>query len=81
MLIRNRKHWGIEILHRDKDVILGEDHYTNRLDHAPQNIFTLLSSVRTLLKRINKSPTGVIEMVQDKRESAIQLIAGRKSIL
>ena len=35
LLNYNRGHWKIEIMHRDKDVILGEDHYTNRLDHAP----------------------------------------------
>ena len=65
-------------MHRDKDVILGEDHYINRLDHAPQNIFTLLSAARTVLKRCNKSPTRTIEMVQDKRDNAIQLVAGKK---
>ena len=55
LLACNRRHWTIEIMHRDKDVTLGEDHYTNRLDHAPQNVFTLLSSVRILLKKYNKS--------------------------
>ena len=50
-------------MHRDKDVVLGEDHYTNRLDYAPQNGFTLLSAVRTVLKSINKSVTIAIEMV------------------
>ena len=79
LLIRNRGHWRIEIMHRDKDVILGEDHYTNRLDHAHQNVFTLLSATRTVLKSINKSATRAIEMVQDKRNSAIQLIAGRQN--
>ena len=34
-LIRNRGHWQIEIMHRDKDEILCEDHYTNRLGYAP----------------------------------------------
>ena len=76
--IHNRKHWRIEIMHRDKDVILGEDHFTNRLDNAPQNIFTLLSATRTVLKRLNKSPTRAIEMVQDKRDNAIQLVAEKK---
>jgi len=37
----NRGHWGIEIMHRNKDVILGEDAYTNRSDEAPRNIFSL----------------------------------------
>ena len=81
LLIRNRQHWAIEIMHRDKDVILGEDYYTNRLDHAPKNIFTLLSATRTLLKFINKSPTIAIEMVQNKRGCAVQFIAGRKVFL
>ena len=35
----NRGRWGIEIMPRDKDVTLGEYQYTNRLDHAPRNIF------------------------------------------
>ena len=35
----NRDHWRIEIMHRNKDVILGEDGYTNRCDNAPRNIF------------------------------------------
>jgi len=35
LLNLNRKHWGIEIMHRNKDVVLGEDGYTNRLDNAP----------------------------------------------
>ena len=78
LLACNRRHWAIEIMHRDKDVTLGEDHYTNRLDHAPQNVFTLLSSVRTLLKRHNKSLIKAIEMMQDNREIAIQLITGGK---
>ena len=36
----NRDHWRIEIMHRNKDVILGEDGYTNRCDNAPRNIFS-----------------------------------------
>jgi hypothetical protein len=32
----NRDHWRIEIMHRNKDVILGEDGYTNRCDNAPR---------------------------------------------
>lgn len=71
----NRNHWRIEIMHRDKDVTLGEDRYTNRSDYAPRNIFTLLSATRTLLKRVSKSPTRAIEIMQDKRENAISLIA------
>ena len=34
-----RDHWRIEIMHRNKDVILGEDGYTNCCDNAPRNIF------------------------------------------
>ena len=70
----NRNHWQIEIMHRDKDVTLGEDRYTNRSDHAPQNIFTLTSGTLTLLKRIAKSPTRAIELVQDNRAETIKLI-------
>ena len=70
----NRNHWQIEIMHRDKDVTLGEDRYTNRSDHAPQNIFTLTSGALTLLKRIAKSPTRAIELVQDNRAETIKLI-------
>ena len=81
LLIRNRKHRGNEVMQRDKDVILGEDYYTNRLDNAPQNIFTLSSATRTVSKPINKSPTRAIEMVKDKRDSAIQLATGRKTFL
>jgi predicted transposase YbfD/YdcC len=76
----NRNHWQIEIMHRDKDVTLGEDRYTNRSDHAPQNIFTLTSGALTLLKRIAKSPTRAIEIVQDNRAKAVAIIAGNKKI-
>ncbi len=62
-------------MHRDKDVTLGEDRYTNRSDHAPQNIFTLTSGTLTLLKRIAKSPTRAIEWIQDNRGKAVKLIA------
>jgi len=66
-------------MHRDKDVCLGEDGYTNRLGHAPRNIFTLTSAVRTLLKQIHASPTMATEIVQDTRSKAVRLIAvGRK---
>ncbi|WP_419903998.1 ISAs1 family transposase [Kiloniella sp.] len=76
----NRNHWQIEIMHRDKDVTMGEDRYTNRSDHAPRNIFSLTSAAITLLKRIAKSPTKAIEMVQDNRGKAVALInGGRKT--
>ena len=71
----SRDHWKIEAMHRDKDVTLGEDGYTNRSGHAPRNIFTLISAARTLLKRISPSPTRAIEMVQDNRNKAIRFIA------
>ena len=74
----NRRHWSIEAMHRDKDVCLGEDGYTNRLGHAPRNIFTLTSAVRTLLKQIHASPTTAIEILQDSRSKAIRLLAGRQ---
>ncbi len=70
----NRNHWRIETMHRDKDVTLGEDRYTNRSDNAPRNIFTLVSATRTLLKRISKSPTKAIEMMQDNRARAIRIV-------
>ena len=65
-------------MHRDKDVTLGEDRYTNRSDHATQNIFTLTSDALKLLKRIAKSPTRAIELVQDNRAKTIKLITGDK---
>src|SRR5271166_707665 len=35
----NRDHWRIEIMHRNKDVILGEDGYTNRRDNGSSKHF------------------------------------------
>ncbi len=75
ILRNNRGHWAIEIMHRDKDVTLGEDRYTNRSDHAPANVFTLLSGALALLKRISKSPTKAIETVQDHRDKAITFLS------
>ena len=75
----NRNHWQIEIMHTDKDVTLGEDRYTNRSDHAPQNIFTLTSGALKLLKRITKSPTRAIELIQDNRGETLKLITGDKN--
>lgn len=66
-------------MHRDKDAILGEDGYTNSSGHALRNIFTLTSAVRTLLKRIHRSPTRAIEIVQDNRRKAIPFIADEHS--
>lgn len=73
----NRKHWQIEVMHRDKDVTLGEDRYTNRSGHAPRNVFTLTSAALALLKRIAKSPTRAIEKVQDSRDNAIKFLNHR----
>jgi len=72
----NRDHWGIEIMHRNKDVILGEDGYTNRRDNAPANIFSLTSLVLTILKTVSPSPTRAIEYFQDDKTRAIRLLAG-----
>jgi hypothetical protein len=74
----NRHHWKVEAMHRDKDVTLGEDGYTNRSDNAPRNIFVLTSAARTLLKRISSSPTRAIEMVQDHRSKAVQFTSDQK---
>ena len=72
----NRGHWRIKAMHRDKDVTPGEDRYLNRLDHAPQNIFTLTSATRTVLKRISNSPTRAIEAFQtNRRTTAIRFMA------
>ena len=57
----NRDHWRIEIMHRNKDVILGEDGYTNRCDNAPRNIFSLTGFVLKILKSVAPSPTRAIE--------------------
>jgi predicted transposase YbfD/YdcC len=64
----NRDHWGIEIMHRNKDVILGEDGYTNRCDNAPRNIFSLTGFVLKILKSVSSSPTRAIERFQDDRK-------------
>ena len=65
VLVLNRGHWGIDFMYQDKDVTRGEDQYTNRLDHAPRNIFSRRGAVHTTLKGIHKSPTRAIEIVQD----------------
>jgi hypothetical protein len=62
-------------MHRDKDVILGEDGYTNRLDNAPRNVFSLLSLARKILHGVSASPTRAIEYFQDDRNRAIAWIA------
>jgi len=72
----NRGHWGIEIMHRDKDVTLGEDGYTNRSDNAPRNVFTILCFARKILKSVSPSITRAIEQFQDDRNRTIRLFAG-----
>lgn len=69
----NRKHWGIEIMHRDKDVFLGEDSYTNRLGNAPRNIFTMTAFALKIFKSVAKSTTRAIEHFQDDRNRAIRI--------
>jgi hypothetical protein len=70
----NRGHWGIEIMHRNKDVLLGEDQYTNRSDNAPANVFSLTRLVLTIFKTICPSVTRAIEYFQDDKDRAIRLI-------
>lgn len=69
----NRNHWGIEIMHRNKDVFLGEDSLTNRKDNAPHALFILNNLVLALLRTINPSPTKALEACQDNRNIAIAL--------
>ncbi len=76
LLCANRGHWGIEIMHRNKDVILGEDGYTNRNDNAPRNIFSLIGFALKILKSVSFSPTRAIEQFQDDRNKALRLFAG-----
>ena len=76
LLSANRGHWGIEIMHRNKDVILGEDGYTNRSDDAPRNIFSLIGFALKILKSVSPSPTRAIEQFQDDRNKALRLFAG-----
>ena len=75
LLNLNRKHWGIEIMHRNKDVMLGEDGYTNRLDNAPRNVFSLTGFALKVLRCVSPSPTRAIEHFQDNRSRATQMIA------
>lgn len=72
----NRGHWGIEIMHRNKDVIFGEDDYANRSDNAPRNIFSLLGFALKILKSVSPSPTRAIEQSQDDKNKALRLFAG-----
>jgi predicted transposase YbfD/YdcC len=72
LLTYNRDHWRIENnLHRNKDVTLGEDAYTNRKDQAPRNIFTLNAIVLELAACFGLSPKIAIERCQDDKNLAI----------
>ena len=62
-------------MHRNKDVILREDGYTNRSGNAPANIFTLISLALTILKSVSASPTRAIEYFQDDKNRAIRLFS------
>jgi hypothetical protein len=65
----------MEIMHRNKDDILGEDGYTNRCDNAPRNIFSLAGFVLKILKSVPSAPTRAIEHFQDNRSRAIRLFS------
>jgi predicted transposase YbfD/YdcC len=75
ILNANRGHWGIEIMHRNKDVILGEDGYTNRSDAAPRNIFSLLGFALGILHAVSPSPTRAIEHFQDDKNRVLKCFA------
>ena len=75
ILTHNRGHWGIEIMHRNKDVILREDGYTNRSGNAPANIFSLTGLALAILKTVCASPTRAIEYFQDNKNRAISLFS------
>ncbi len=62
-------------MHRNKDVILGEDDYTNRCDNAPCNIFSITGFVLKILKSVAPSPTLAVEHFQDARTRPIRLFS------
>jgi predicted transposase YbfD/YdcC len=71
----NRQHWRIESnLHRNKDVALGEDGFTNRKDRAPRNIFSLNNLVLFMSKTAGLTPRKAIETFQDDKNRAIGLL-------
>jgi predicted transposase YbfD/YdcC len=72
----NRAQWGLEIMHRDKDVTLGEDGHPNRLDNAPRNVFSLPCFALKILRSIAHSPTRAIEHFQDDRTLPTRLFSG-----
>jgi hypothetical protein len=52
-------------MHRNKDVIFGEDGYTNRGDNAPRRIFSLIGFA---LKFLKSFPTCAIEQFSGRPE-------------
>ncbi|MCA1775819.1 MAG: hypothetical protein LC676_09485 [Loktanella sp.] len=60
-------------MRRNKDVCLGEDDNTNRKDHAPRIVVTLVTAARTLLKRISTLPTKVIEIIENDRNHVLRI--------
>ena len=74
-LCANRDHWRIEIRHRNKHVILGEDGYTNRSDNAPRNIFFPAGFVLKVLKSVSDSPTRAVKHFQYDKNRAIWLLS------
>ena len=63
-------------MHRDKDLTLGEDGYTNRNDNAPRNVFTIPCFARKILKYVSPSIARAIEKFQDDGNRAMRLFAG-----
>jgi predicted transposase YbfD/YdcC len=70
----NRDHWGIEVMHRHKDFTLREDGYTNRCDHAPRNVSSILAFALGILKTVSHSPTRAIEHFQNRRSRSLNLV-------
>ena len=66
---------GIEIMRRNKDVILGEHGYSDRGDNTPRNIVSLIGLALKILKSVSPSPTRAIEMFQEDRNKALRLFA------
>lgn len=79
LLCANRGHCGIEIMHRNKGVILGEDACTNRSHNAPRNIFSLIGFALKILKSVAPLPTRSIKQFQDDRNKALRLFSGSPS--
>lgn len=75
LLTFNRKHWGIEIMHRNKDVFLREDGCTSRKNNAPHNIFVLHNMVLAIGQSVSLSPTQALEHFQDNKNRAIGLFS------